>query len=183
MREAKNTCRKNLRKILSEMTLDLKEKKSKILGQELQQFLLQENLIHKKIGGFFPLDDEVHYLLEIDFVSSFPHMTSDSHMVFKECTARDLVETNSHGRTFREPPKENKDVVPEVLIIPGLGFDHRGNRLGRGKGYYDRFLNNNDVVKIGICFHEQLVDEIPIEKYDVLMDYIITDKVVLKMDQ
>ena len=181
MREAKNTCRKNLRKILSSMTFEDKKSKSTVLGIELQQFLLQKNLIHS-VGGFYPLDDEVFYLGEKEFVSSFPFMTSDEHMIFKECRVEDLIETSSHGRVFREPPKENKNVAPEVLVIPGLGFDKRGNRLGRGKGYYDRYLSKNNVVKIGICFHEQLVDEIPIEEYDVLMDFIITDKTVLELN-
>ena len=47
--------------------------------------------------------------------------------------------------------------------------------MGRGKGYYDKYLSQNDfsALKIGVCYKEQLVDEIPVEKHDVMMDVVI----------
>ena len=62
-----------------------------------------------------------------------------------------------------------------LIIVPGICFDQRGNRLGFGKGYYDRFLTNMKTTKIGICYKEQLLDSIPIDSNDVKMDLIITD--------
>ncbi len=65
----------------------------------------------------------------------------------------------------------------DVMIIPGMGFDRQGNRLGRGKGYYDRFLLSNcsSAFKVGVCFPFQLIDEIPTDKYDVRMDTIVSE--------
>lgn len=63
----------------------------------------------------------------------------------------------------------------DVAIIPGMGFDAKGNRLGRGKGYYDRFLNgtNNKAYKIGVCFPFQLLASIPTNKHDHAVDEVI----------
>lgn len=63
----------------------------------------------------------------------------------------------------------------DLAIIPGVAFDKNGNRMGRGKGYYDRFLLNCNTIKIGICFDFQLFDTIPNEPHDIKMDAIITN--------
>lgn len=62
----------------------------------------------------------------------------------------------------------------DLIVVPGLGFDVRGRRLGRGKGFYDRLLSEATGVKCGICFEEQLVPEIPAEPHDVAVDYLAT---------
>ena len=63
----------------------------------------------------------------------------------------------------------------ELSIIPGVAFDRSGNRLGRGKGYYDRLLPRiPSAYKAGICFPFQLVEEVPAESFDIRMDIIIT---------
>lgn len=63
----------------------------------------------------------------------------------------------------------------DLIVVPGVAFDRQGNRLGRGKGYYDRFLcQHMDVKRIGICFDFQLVDEVPAEPFDIRMDEVIT---------
>jgi 5-formyltetrahydrofolate cyclo-ligase len=64
----------------------------------------------------------------------------------------------------------------DLVIIPGLGFDRSGVRLGRGMGYFDRFLKcTGRAKKIGLAFREQVLNEIPSEAHDVPMDLVITD--------
>ncbi|NPD92678.1 5-formyltetrahydrofolate cyclo-ligase [Xylanibacter muris] len=64
----------------------------------------------------------------------------------------------------------------ELAIIPGMAFDTQGNRLGRGKGYYDRFLEKiPGTYKIGLCFHFQILDNIPTEHTDIKMNEVLTD--------
>lgn len=63
----------------------------------------------------------------------------------------------------------------DLIIIPGVAFDRKMNRLGRGKGYYDRFLSKTSATKIGICFDFQLLDTIPAESSDIKMDYIVSE--------
>ena len=63
----------------------------------------------------------------------------------------------------------------DLIIVPGVAFDRNGNRLGRGKGYYDRFLCQHlNVKRIGICFDFQMVESIPTEPFDIQMDEVIT---------
>lgn len=63
----------------------------------------------------------------------------------------------------------------DFIVVPGVTFDRNGNRLGRGKGYYDRLLPRiPSAHKAGICFPFQLVEEVPAEPFDIRMDEIIT---------
>ncbi len=84
---------------------------------------------------------------------------------------------------IEEPTGDNvADVADiELMIIPAVAFDRKGNRLGRGKGFYDRLLANSKATKIGVGYEFQLFDTIPSEPHDVAMDMIITQKTVIKM--
>ncbi|MDO8301951.1 MAG: 5-formyltetrahydrofolate cyclo-ligase, partial [Sedimentisphaerales bacterium] len=74
-------------------------------------------------------------------------------------------------------PSEEIDLV----VAPGLGFDRKGNRIGRGGSYYDRFFTNKELhaVKCGFAFEEQVVDTVPTDEYDVRMDMLVTDEEVV----
>ncbi len=67
----------------------------------------------------------------------------------------------------------------DLVVVPGVAFDLRKNRLGRGKGYYDRLLPLVKAYKIGICFPFQVVEDIPVEEFDVCMDEIVCGKAIL----
>lgn len=62
----------------------------------------------------------------------------------------------------------------ELIIVPAVAYDRKGNRLGRGKGFYDRLLAEAKATKIGVGYDFQLLDEIPAEPHDVPMDMVIT---------
>ena len=72
--------------------------------------------------------------------------------------------------------KPYHEVTPDWLFVPGLGFSLDGSRLGRGKGYYDRYLENSQALKIGVAWSEQIIEKIPVESHDCHMDLIITEK-------
>lgn len=73
------------------------------------------------------------------------------------------------GRLFSDYNKIN------VAVIPGMAFDLQGNRLGRGKGYYDRFLPKiPNAKKIGLCYPFQIVESVPVEAHDIPMDKVIS---------
>lgn len=78
-----------------------------------------------------------------------------------------------------ELPARPADV--EVVVIPMLAFDAEGNRLGYGAGYYDRFLcRYPHVKKVGVAFSSQQAGSIPIDENDVKMDYIVTEKGIIR---
>lgn len=64
----------------------------------------------------------------------------------------------------------------EVVIVPGVAFDRKGMRLGRGKGFYDRLLSSSNALKIGIGYEFQIIEEVPSEDHDIPMDMVITEK-------
>ena len=70
----------------------------------------------------------------------------------------------------------------DLVIVPGLGFDKSGHRLGRGSGFYDRFLSQSSFkgTTIGIAFEEQLVPSVPAQSHDVIMSQLVTDTRVLR---
>ena len=67
----------------------------------------------------------------------------------------------------------------DLIIVPGLAFDRQLNRMGRGKGYYDRLLSTIQAPKIGICFDFQMQKSIPVESFDKKMDMVITEKEII----
>lgn len=86
---------------------------------------------------------------------------------------------------IREPRPESVMVSAseiDVFVVPGLMFDRAGLRLGRGGGHYDRYLEQRraDATTIGVCFAEHLVDELPADSWDVAMDLIVTDEIVVR---
>ncbi len=68
----------------------------------------------------------------------------------------------------------------DLVVVPGLGFDTRGNRLGRGRGVYDRFLAHRDfrAVSCALALEDQVVESIPAEENDVRMNMLVTDREV-----
>jgi len=62
----------------------------------------------------------------------------------------------------------------ELIVVPAVAYDKAGNRLGRGKGFYDRLLSSNKATKIGVGYDFQLVESIPVEEHDVPVDMVIT---------
>lgn len=73
--------------------------------------------------------------------------------------------------------------ILELIVTPGVAFDCKGNRLGRGKGYYDRLLSTTKATKIGVAYHFQVVDRLPAEPHDVPVDIIITDKAMYTIEK
>lgn len=90
----------------------------------------------------------------------------------------DFVEGRFH---IMEPMGEVplRETEPFVLV-PGLGFDKKGNRMGYGKGFYDRyFARFPSCRKIGAAFETQLMEKIPSQSHDIVMDFVVTEKGIL----
>lgn len=83
----------------------------------------------------------------------------------------------SEPRRVKEARIENIDAV----LVPGLAFDRGGGRTGFGKGYYDRLLHSSCSVKIGLCYDFQIIDSVPVQEHDVIMDFIVTEKEIIKV--
>ena len=78
-------------------------------------------------------------------------------------------------------PIKTKVYVPDVIIVPALSFDKEKYRLGYGKGFYDRYLNKylkifDNILTVGVAFSFQKHHKLPIDKNDIKLDYILTEK-------
>ncbi|MBS3778047.1 MAG: 5-formyltetrahydrofolate cyclo-ligase [Candidatus Thermoplasmatota archaeon] len=86
-----------------------------------------------------------------------------------------------------EPKKEKRNSVPpkrmETIIVPGVGFDQKGHRLGQGGGYYDWLLTHINATSIGLAFEFQIQNTIPVEPHDQKVDCIVTEKRVIDCNQ
>lgn len=81
-----------------------------------------------------------------------------------------------------EPTSDNKVEISEIdlVIVPGVAFDSSCNRMGRGKGYYDRLLSESVAAKIGVAFNFQIVDNVPVDTHDVPLDMVVTETGIFK---
>ena len=78
-------------------------------------------------------------------------------------------------RGIMEPSSQAPQVsAVDLAVVPGMAFDAKGNRLGRGGGFYDRLLPSMTCPKVGVCRMEQLVDEVPVQEWDQKVDIVIT---------
>jgi 5-formyltetrahydrofolate cyclo-ligase len=64
----------------------------------------------------------------------------------------------------------------DMALLPGVAFGHDGSRLGQGGGWYDRALQSSGAILVGVCFSCQLSDTLPIEKHDVVMQWIVCEE-------
>jgi len=104
-----------------------------------------------------------------------PKVINSTDMELRCYTGRQDLAIGAYG--ILEPTGEiftNYDLI-DVAVIPGVAFDTQGHRLGRGRGYYDRFLANisDNTYKIGLCFPWQIVESVPTEENDIPMDIVI----------
>jgi 5-formyltetrahydrofolate cyclo-ligase len=155
------------------------------------------------VVAYYPLPDEVDIrpLLD-DLVAAgktvlLPKVTGDTTMELRRYTGRQNLREGAFG--IMEPLEENHGDCPcdssvakimgtvPVILVPGVAFDAAGHRLGRGRGYYDRFLNTVGTVLLcqdsltqknrpsvfGVCFDFQKVPEVPTDEHDVPVDEVI----------
>lgn len=105
----------------------------------------------------------------------FPRVCGEEMDFYYVENASDLIPGNFG---VREPAAycQLATFTKAVCVVPGVGFDKTGNRMGYGKGYYDRYFHKStaDIYKIGICYDEQLQDEIPAMEHDIKMDRVVS---------
>ncbi len=105
-----------------------------------------------------------------------------SSLTLYEIQSMEVLAPGCYG--ILEPPvnEDNKayDAGIDLMIIPGVAFDEQCNRLGYGKGYYDRLLSHKSAPAVGLAYEEQILAHIPADAHDIKMDKIITDKRVIQ---
>lgn len=133
------------------------------------------------IAIFAPLPGEVNLAgfihLHPEICWCYPRVDGDS-LTFHAIADRD-TDLKPGSFDILEPSFDLPEISPtkiDAFLCPGLAFSHNGERLGRGKGFYDRFLSQArpNALKIGVCFPEQLVPQTFSESHDIQMDAVIS---------
>lgn len=129
--------------------------------------------IKSEPSTLFLFDRAMEKGIQIAFpISITETFTLDFHTV----QTLDSLRTGAYG--ICEPPLDAprpKITDKTICIVPALSFDGNKNRLGYGKGFYDRFLSNFDGISIGITFSKLICKRLPTDIYDIKVDKIITD--------
>lgn len=172
----------------SELRRIIRERKRHFVRKELDEMALAvigRLLRHprfvaaKTVVLYHSLPDEVntHRLISelTDKTLLLPRVMDGGEMEVCVCSGPDSLGEGAFG--IMEPcgPVFTEYDNIDLVVVPGMAFDRQGNRLGRGKGYYDRFLPRvKKAYKIGLCFDFQIVGNVPTEPTDIPMDEIVS---------
>ena len=158
-------------------------KKYKINYLSLLKIIKKEKIKGKFLGGYYPYNYELDTLgimrkLEVKkFNILLPKIKTNSQMNFFKWSTSDPLITNIFGIP---EPISKKIMYPDIILVPLVAFDNNLNRIGYGGGFYDRYISkikkNKKVLTIGLAFSFQKVRRIPINKHDIKLDYIVTEK-------
>ena len=163
------------------------DKNLQINLEKFISFLKNDKLNLKSIGGYYPSNYEIDDLAILDllekknFKVSLPIIKKDNQMNFYRWSRKDPLKINKFGIP---EPLASKIIYPDILLVPLVAYDGHLNRLGYGGGYYDRYIEKLEkikkVIKIGLAFSFQKISSIPINQYDKRLDFIFTEKEILK---
>jgi 5-formyltetrahydrofolate cyclo-ligase len=176
----KKSQRQLVKGLLANLSENQIQLKSSQLSKNLQELLnTLDSQGDQLLGGFSPIQNEPHWYLELSekFLVSLP-VVEENAMRFHLIEDRDLLSKKiiSLSEEF-----QGELVEPKLLIIPGLAFSKDGHRLGRGGGFYDRFLSGFSGIRVAVCFEEQILEKIVSEEHDELVSYIVTDTNIYKV--
>lgn len=176
-----NSRKKELRKLIKErkknFLLENSIIDSEIIFNKIE--LLPQFIQAKVVLSYWSLPDEVntHRFIQkwaTEKKMVLPIIVGDTLELRAFCGTEELIKNSSFG--IHEPVAgELVDPVDvDFAIIPGIAFDKKGNRLGRGKGFYDRFLKQTNAYKVAVGFDFQILDNVPVSSFDVPVDIVLS---------
>ena len=186
IREKKALFRTYLRNLRDSIPDSLREEKSRLIGQKALSWVRATPAKTVHLFLSFGTEPDTHplasALLEENFVLVVP-VVQKSALVLTPLEAGMVLRPGPFGI---QEPAVVQPIAPEeidLFLLPGLGFDRHGGRIGYGKGYYDRLLRKTVAPRIALAFQEQIVDRIPLVETDILVDTILTDKEIIRCDR
>ncbi|MGE3278350.1 MAG: 5-formyltetrahydrofolate cyclo-ligase [Candidatus Altimarinota bacterium] len=175
--QQKKRLRQEMKEIMGFVT-DTSERSVQLLENVLKAKLLKKGQL---VSVFVPMEDEVDTIPLVEYcwengisvsVPEFQSQRQDPFILRNWERSDHLYETQYgifHPRNSKTFTLEEVDLV----FVPGMAFTKKGVRLGRGKGFYDHMLSQYDGKKVGLCFQEQIKENIPFDERDVLVDVVI----------
>ncbi len=176
----KKELREKIKQIKEFMTKEEVETSDKLIEEQLMT--LNEVMEAKTIFCFVSMEDEIDTkeiikkLLSMGKIVGVPKCESKNNM--KVYRIKSLEDLEKGYYNIEEPKSYCETIKPEdieLAIIPATACDKNKNRIGKGAGYYDRYLSNQSFLKVVLCREKYLVDKVPTQENDVAMDIIVTE--------
>lgn len=175
----KNEIRRLVRSLKKNLPLEEKIRRSMPILQQVEQ--LKAFADARCVLAYWSMDDEVH-------THDFLNRWYERKCMLLPCVEGDdlLLRQYTGPSSLRPGPQfgipepvgplfEQLDKI-EMIVVPGVAFDRKGDRMGRGRGFYDRLLKTTPkAMKVGVAFDFQMFDEIPMEPFDVPMDVVVSE--------
>ena len=178
----KKNLRTNSLQIRKALPAEEREKKSRKIGKKLEELDLFKNADH--VLFYYTHGSEVDTVPLINKWANkkqiyLPKLKSANEFIALPFHDFDALEKSIYGipEPIEHKGEKKYEKKLDLIIVPGAAFDRNCNRLGMGKGFYDRYLSQlANIPKIALAFEEQMLDEVPKDSYDVPIDMIITDQ-------
>lgn len=178
MAKSKAEIRKSAKSAVKSLSLNQKESKSALIFKRILELGAIQGA--QCVAIYASLPDEVFSYKAIESLATtkrvvLPRVAGDDMDFYPYLPG--TLETGAFGIS---EPQVGDAVSPaeiDVIVVPGVAFTAEGKRLGRGKGYYDRYMSRDGfrATKVGVCYAEQIAEEIPTEPHDITMDIVIFD--------
>ena len=175
----KSEIRKKILKIRQENSPNSQE----INIVNILKILKKNKSIKKIVGGYYPYNYEIDAIKILDkleklgYQISLPKIKKKFKMDFFSWSLKDPLLINKYGIP---EPTSDKIVYPNILLVPLVAYDSNLNRIGYGGGFYDRYIKKikmkNNILTIGLAYSFQKVRQVPTNKYDIKLDFIVNDK-------
>ncbi len=186
MKNTKSFLRKRAIFLRKKNYLKVKKVNFKIIFKLIQNFFGKKKIV---IAGYYPSNYEMDIsklfaeIFKKKFKIALPVVKSSSNMCFKSWIYKEPLQINKFG--ILEPCIKNKEIIPDLVLVPLVAFDKKLNRIGYGKGYYDRSLKKIRKIKknaifLGMAYSFQECRSIPVNKHDFKLDYIFTERGIIK---
>ena len=180
--EAKKAIRAQVKQRISQLTPEQKSSSDICVVSHLKSMVRS----YRSVASYQALQDEVSLM---GLQESCPNVTwvypkvDLEKLRFYQCQSSDDFEEGAFGvlEPCRDADSEVALAACDAVLVPGRAFDRRGQRLGRGRSYYDRVLKEFEGQKVGVCYSQQVWEEdLPVQAWDVAMDVVVTEKYILQ---
>ena len=155
----------------------------KINFKSILKILKKKRIKGKTVGGYYPYNYEIDdmqilgKLEKRDYHITLPKIKKNFQMDFFKWSTKDPLVINKYGIP---EPISHKIMYPDILLVPLVAYDKSFNRIGYGGGFYDRYIKKiqkiQKITTIGLAYSFQKIKKVPINKYDIKLNFIITEK-------
>lgn len=181
VRDEKRALRRKFATIRQAMSEGERLERSKAICDNFLSSMAYEHsdtvLLYYSINSEVDTQELIDTVLKSGKRLALPVCRENSEMVFRYIQSRDdLTKGFFSALEPKDTLEEFKGARHAVCVIPAIAFDKEGYRIGYGKGYYDRYLTDPSIVKIGFIYDELRVDKLPRGRFDLNCDLVITER-------